>query len=254
MTSAKLTRVLLLILAALPLAAQQRNYNPAEVAAGGRVYQGTCAGCHGLEGDSIPGVDFRRGEFRRASSDEELARIITNGIPGTPMPPTNFAGGQALVVVAYLRSLRNAVPHPSAKGDPRRGQALFEGKGACLGCHRVHGKGSRLGPDLSDVGVLRQAGELESHILDPNAGILPQNRTVEAVTSDGVKITGRRLNEDTHTVQILDSGERLVSLTKAALRSYTVLKTSPMPSYKGKLSSAELVDLVSYLVSLKGTP
>ena len=64
-------------------------------------------------------------------------------------------------------------------------------------------------------------------------------------------ITGRRLNEDTFTVQIIDEQERLLSLTKAELREYTLSRTSLMPSYKDKLTAAERSDLVAYLVSLK---
>ena len=66
-------------------------------------------------------------------------------------------------------------------------------------------------------------------------------------------INGRRLNEDTFTVQIIDDQERLVSLSKSDLREYTLLTTSSMPSYQGKFSSSELADLVTYLLSLKGS-
>ena len=65
-------------------------------------------------------------------------------------------------------------------------------------------------------------------------------------------ITGRRLSEDTLSVQLIDSREQLVSLPRSSLREYVVRKDSPMPSYKGKLSAQELSDLVSYLASLKG--
>jgi hypothetical protein len=65
-------------------------------------------------------------------------------------------------------------------------------------------------------------------------------------------INGRRLNEDTYTVQLIDEQEHLVSLTKADLREYTVLKSTPMPSYKDKFSSQELADLEAYLLSLRG--
>jgi mono/diheme cytochrome c family protein len=65
-------------------------------------------------------------------------------------------------------------------------------------------------------------------------------------------ITGRRLNENTDTVQMIDEHENLVSLVKAELREYSSLKTSPMPSYKDKFSSDEMADVLAYLVSLKG--
>ena len=64
---------------------------------------------------------------------------------------------------------------------------------------------------------------------------------------------GRRLNEDTFTVQIIDDKERLLTFTKADLREYEVVKTSPMPPATS-LSDEELADLIGYLLTLKGTP
>jgi len=82
--------------------------------------------------------------------------------------------------------------------------------------------------------------------------MMPINRPVRAVTRDGKIINGRRLNEDTYTVQLLDDQEKLVSLTKADLREYAILTASPMPSYKDRLTESELADVVAYLLSLKG--
>jgi len=84
------------------------------------------------------------------------------------------------------------------------------------------------------------------------AQVTPINRAVRAMTRDGKVITGRRLNEDTYSVQLIDAQEHLVSLLKADLREYEVLKTSPMPSYKEKLSGPELADVLAYLLTLKG--
>ncbi len=54
------------------------------------------------------------------------------------------------------------------------------------------------------------------------------------------------------TVQLLDSKEQLRSFSKTDLRDYSVITNSGMPSYKDKLSTQELADVVSYLASLKG--
>ena len=78
------------------------------------------------------------------------------------------------------------------------------------------------------------------------------SRTHRVVTRDGKVVSGRRLNEDTYTVQLIDEQERLVSLDKSDLRDYTVIMTSSMPAYKDKLSSQDLADVVAYLLSLKG--
>jgi small nuclear ribonucleoprotein (snRNP)-like protein len=95
--------------------------------------------------------------------------------------------------------------------------------------------------------------ELEHSLVEPNASAAPQNRSVRVVTKDGTTITGRLLNIDTFTIQMLDSHEDLRSFLRSDLRESTVLPASSMPSYKDKLSPQELADVVSYLASLKGT-
>jgi len=100
--------------------------------------------------------------------------------------------------------------------------------------------------------VRRSAASLQRTLVDPSSQMMPINRPVRAVTRDGTVINGRRLNEDTYSVQLIDDHERLVSLMKADLREFKILTTSPMPSYKDVFSGDELADLLAYLLSLKG--
>jgi putative heme-binding domain-containing protein len=218
---------------------------------GGRAFRNMCANCHGPDGDQIAGIDLGRGQFRRPLSDQELAGIIRNGIPNTPMPATNVSEAQATKIIAYLRSVAESRKSVAVAGDAVRGKTIFDGKGACTTCHRVNGIGSRVGPDLSRVGQLRRTIELEQSLLDPAAEILPANRFYRVTTKDGVSVTGRLLNHDTFTVQILDSKEQLRSFVKTDLKEQGFIPT-PMPSYKGRLDPQETADVVSYLVSLKG--
>ncbi|HLJ50029.1 MAG TPA: c-type cytochrome [Bryobacteraceae bacterium] len=231
----------------LPVGAQTK------VDAGHQLYRTHCFVCHGEVGESVPGVSFRSGTFRRASTDDEIARLILNGVPGTGMPPTNLTLDDRRNLVAYLRSMHTAGEVAKGTGDAARGLAILQGKGGCLHCHRVDEKGSRVGPDLSEIGLLRDADYLEKSLIDPDSAIAPANRFVRAVTKQGTTINGRRLNEDTHTIQLIDSDEHLVSLDKSDLRQLTLIKQSPMPSYREKLSPSEIADVVSYLLSLKGT-
>ena len=136
-------------------------------------------------------------------------------------------------------------------GDSARGKAIYDGKGACATCHQVNSVGSRLGPDLSEIGNSRRSDHLERSLVEPDAEVLGNNRFYHVVTKDGATITGRLLNLDTFTIQLLDSKERLRTFVKSDLRDHGFDK-SPMPSYKDKLTAPELADLVSYLASLKG--
>jgi putative heme-binding domain-containing protein len=228
------------------------QYPQAEVEVGFNLYNTNCITCHGANGDSVTGVSFRSGQFRRVSTDAELNRLIQTGIPGTAMPPGRFGTADLAGLVAYVRSMRDFDTKP-ARGEANRGRTLVEGKGGCLTCHRINGKGSRVAPDLSDIGAVRAPDAIERTMIDSSSTMLPINRSIRAVTRGGKVITGRRLNEDTYSVQIIDSEERLVSLLKSDLKEYTVLKTSTMPSFKNTLTTMELDDVVTYLRTLKGS-
>jgi putative heme-binding domain-containing protein len=244
-------RLLLLLAVAAGCLFAQHSFTTIDVEDGGRLYRANCAICHGAEGNGVSGIDLAHNKFRRAKDDDDIAAIIRTGIPGTAMPPNNFSDFQALTIVAYLRSISAATAISIAGGDPVRGKATYDGKGTCADCHRIRGSGSRTGPDLSEIGNLRLAGELERSLTDPDAEVAEQNRQFRAVTKEGVAITGKLLNEDKYSVQILDSKDRLVSLPRANLRQAAIIQKQLMPSYKEKLTAKELADLVSYLVSLK---
>jgi putative heme-binding domain-containing protein len=216
--------VVLLFAASTIQPGAQTPYARADIEYGQRLYSTHCTTCHGTTGNSVAGVDFAVG-FRNAASDRDLTRILGAGIPGTAMPAGNYNAAELAGLVAYLRNFR-AVPADGGAatvGDAVRGRALFEGKGGCLACHRIRGHGSRTAPDLSDAGAVRTAGALARSLVEPAAAMLPMNRSVRALTREGKVVVGRRLNEDTHTVQIIDEHERLVSLTKADLREYQPL-------------------------------
>src|SRR6266853_4963546 len=153
-----------LFASAVPLLAQH-SFTPIDVEDGGRLYRANCSICHGAQGDGVAGIDLGHGRFRRAKSDDDIAGIIKTGIPGTAMPPNTFSDFQSLTIVAYLRSIAAATNTTTSGGDPARGKAVYEGKGGCASCHRIRGVGARTGPDMSDIGNLRLAGELERSVV-----------------------------------------------------------------------------------------
>jgi putative heme-binding domain-containing protein len=241
-------------LAAQPAAQDHAGqYAQADIVYGAQIYAAQCATCHGANGDGVGGVNLRSGQLRRASTDAELGRLIASGIPSAGMPPFSFTAAEQVGIVAYVRNM-NALDVSSVKpGNAARGREIFEGKGACLTCHAVNDRGSPVAPDLSDIGANRAPSALERHLLTPDLQTMPINRPLRLVMRDGKVINGRRLNEDTYTVQLMDTTGQLVSVSKADVRESRIVATSPMPSYKEKLSSEELSDLVAYLLSLKGT-
>lgn len=246
--------VLCLFLFSVPLGAQQmqQNYQQFEIDRGAALYSSNCQECH-ADGTGVPGVNLRTGQFPNGSTDADIMNAIRNGISGTMMPPHDFLAADLAALLAYIRFLAVDRSNPVKLGDPVEGKALFNGEGGCLDCHRVGDKGSRTALNLTDAGSLHPPSYLERALLEPDAVMaeMPESRLMRAVTASGKVITGRRLNEDTYSVQLIDERENLVSLQKSDLRSLTVVKESPMPSLKGKFTHDQISDLVAYLTTLK---
>ena len=96
--------------------AQQHSYTPQEIEEGRKLYDANCGRCHAETGAGVAGIELFR-QIRRANSDDDIAKIIQSGIPGTAMPPSNFTTPQALSVVAYLRSMVGVTPGASLLGS-----------------------------------------------------------------------------------------------------------------------------------------
>src|SRR5262245_29913091 len=69
---------------------QDHAYTAADVAAGSQLYARQCQLCHGQNGDGIAGIDLRRGQFRRVTSDSDIAGVLAKGIASGGMPSFNF--------------------------------------------------------------------------------------------------------------------------------------------------------------------
>lgn len=249
---ARLLPLAVLLLTAGPAAAQDHQYSSADIEVGVRLYGAQCALCHGPNGDMVNGVDLRRGRFRRAVTDDDLAKVIAEGVPAGGMPGFTFSAAETTGLIALIRAGFDPAGTAVKVGDIDRGRAVFAGKGACGQCHRVGGQGPRTAPELSDIGALRTPAALQRSLLDPTLAMLPINRPVRIVTTDGRTIRGRRLNEDTFSVQLVDDGERLVSVLKQDIKEFEAGRTSVMPSVASTLSPGEVADLVAYLLSLRG--
>jgi len=234
--------------------AWQHSYTPADIDAGAKLYDSSCGRCHGENGNSIQGVDFSKGQFKTVRSDEDIVRIIQKGVPNAGMPPSPYTDTQAGTLTAYLRSMTGGSNRNSAiaasTGNADRGKAIVEGKGNCLSCHKIGNAGTGMvlgplggprGPDLAQV---------ERSLLEPNSELVGDYRVYRVVTRSGKTITGTILNRDTFTVQMRDNDGNLRSFINADLKE-AGYAPSPMPSYKDKLTTQEVADVVSYLITLR---
>lgn len=224
---------------------------PSDRAAGEKMFRTQCAACHGPDGSGgAGGPELVTGTFRRGDSDEALFQTVAKGIPGTNMPAFPGSGRETWQIVAFVRSLSTGRAGERAKGDSTRGSVLFE-KHGCRQCHSIDGDGGDVGPNLSNIGVTLSLAQLRRSVLTPNADVSPDHWTLSARTKSGEPISGVRLNEDTFSYQYFDKG-RLRSVMKSDLAEHETVRRSVMPSYEGKLSAAELDDVVAFLAARKG--
>ncbi|MDP6490624.1 MAG: c-type cytochrome [Kiritimatiellia bacterium] len=89
---------------------------PKQLAVGKDLYTANCANCHDAdgrgknkldmkndEGRAIFSRDFTQGIFKGGSGGVDLARRIRRGMPGTPMPGTDYTDDQLWAVTHYVQ-------------------------------------------------------------------------------------------------------------------------------------------------------
>ena len=237
----------LILLMTTSLLAQRADRNPqhlrpSDVAAGAKTFHSHCAPCHGYNAEGGRGPNLAAGRFYHGSTDLDLFNNVSNGIPDTEMPGNFYSADRIWQVVAFIRSL-NASEKPT--GDAQRGALIYQEQG-CARCHRIDGKGSGLGPDLSHVGASRSLEYLRNSIINPDEDVDPRYWQAKFADSSGTATSGFVMNEDTYTVQIIDMNCQLHTYEKDTLKDYRIDKHSLMVSFTS-LKRDQVDDLVAYL-------
>ena len=164
--------------------------------------------------------------------------------------------GLVLMLAAGLL-VSSAAPQngPGETGEANavvRGRAIFEDQGQCLTCHLVANHGSLVGTDLTEVGVNLTPLQLRDALIHPRSEVQGQNQLYSVVTRDGTVHTGKLLNQDHFSLQMLDATGKLMAFQRDGLRASHLVPTKPMPSYQDKLTGRQLDDLIAFLTSLRG--
>jgi putative heme-binding domain-containing protein len=207
--------------------------------------------CHGLDGrggEHAPGIANSKDVQER--SEEALEKIVRQGIPAAGMPAFgSLPQAEIVAVVKYVRSLSGSATGEAVKGDPQRGDGLFFGKGQCGACHMMVGKGGFIGTDLSGLAVAFSPAQIREAIVHPDEKLPPGQQVTSIETADGRKWTGLVRNEDNFSVQLQEADGTFHLLMKAQVAKMERSGQSLMPAdYGARLSSAELDDLVAYIV------
>ncbi len=221
-----------------------------EIAAGKRLFQSQCGGCHGPEGGGARGPNLVRPKLNHAADSESLFLVINRGIEGTEMPRSGQLHDlEVWKVVAFVESLGKIEPAP-LPGDPKIGKDVYYGGGNCSACHWLNGDGARHGPDLTGIGARRSVNYLREALIEPAATFPERYLLLNLVTKDGRRVRGNRVNEDPFTIQLRDFSEKLHSFVKADLVELNRLKgESSMPGYKDTLTKTQIDNVVSFMAS-----
>jgi putative heme-binding domain-containing protein len=215
------------------------------------LFRARCADCHGLDAKGYRGPDLTAA-LAGDMTDERLFQTIRKGVPGTEMPSSNASDNDLLLTIAYLRNVGTVAPSETPSGNVDHGARVFAAQ--CSSCHRVAGRGGRLGPDLTRIGIARSRAALVREIRNPSDWVPPAFETVTLVTKDGQRIRGAKKNEDVFSIQIMDMRERIQGYLKANLQDVIYEKDSLMPAFgPGRLNDSDLNDVVGYLSTLRGS-
>jgi putative membrane-bound dehydrogenase-like protein len=135
------------------------------------------------------------------------------------------------------------------KGNPTKGKNIFIQN--CQICHRVQQKGVLFGPELSKIGAKLSKEGLYRAILYPEEGINFGYETYQIQIQNDGQLMGLISSESNNEVVLKLPGGLTQTIKKVTIQAKTQLPQSMMPSFGEAFSKQELVDLVTYLSTLK---
>jgi putative membrane-bound dehydrogenase-like protein len=134
-----------------------------------------------------------------------------------------------------------------AKGDATRGLLIYEK--TCAACHKLHDKGTVVGPDLTGA-ERKDRLKLIRNIIDPSSEIRPQYISHVAVTTSGRVLTGLLADSNAETITLLDAKNKRTVLNRLDLEELQESTVSRMPEkLLDELTDQQIRDLLAYVQS-----
>ena len=236
--------------------------DPAAVDRGAQLFATQCGGCHGANAKGGPGApDLIRSVL--VLDDEKgilIAPVLREGRPDQGMPKPNLTEPQISDIVAWLHVQTYAADHRATytfldvvTGDPKKGEAYFNGGGKCNTCHSPSG-------DLAGIGKKYEPFALQSRWLQPRsprgataADSLRSRIKVAVTLPSGESVSGTLDHLDDFNVSLYDSSGDFHSFTRNGNTPRVVI-TDPLKAHRDLLAQytdADIHNLTAYLVTLK---
>jgi putative heme-binding domain-containing protein len=141
----------------------------------------------------------------------------------------------------------------TGRGRPAEGRRLYADS-ACAACHKVGELGRAMGPDLSQIGRIRDERDLLESILFPDATIARDYETHVVEMTTGDSHVGMVKSDAPDRLVLIDLGGQEITLPPSQIVGRSVMSASLMPpGLDQAFTEQELLDLIAYLASLKQT-
>lgn len=222
-----------------------------QATAGGKIYAKQCSGCHG--------ADARGGEYGpplagnaqlRGRSVSWLRDFIRKGVPKSGMPAFHLPAKELEALAALIHSLNSPAAESQVPGDGAAGEKFFFGEGQCASCHMVDGRGSAIGPDLSDVAHKMAVAEMRTSLLQPSASLAPGYQMVTVNLRDGKTVRGFARSRSNFEIVVQDLKGQFHLLQISDVSSIAEEPQSQMPPLK--TGREDLQNLLAFLSGLTG--
>ena len=172
-----------------------------------------------------------------AFKNPELTQLVT-ATWGTLREERDPAREQ---VIRDMRQLIRSNP-----GDPLAGQKVFAK--VCGQCHKIHGEGQDVGPDITLNGR-NSYEQLLSNVFDPSLviGAAYQARTV--ATTEGRVLTGLTVEDSPERITLKIQGGKLETIPRDQIEETRLSPLSMMPEgLEKQITQQEMIDLWAFLV------
>ena len=191
-----------------------------------------------VEHGAIESSEITVGQIARISLhrdmqlDERVKQIWGKVGPGTPEEK-----------LATMRRFNNDLR--AFSGDARQGKDIY--MKVCGNCHKLHGNGGAIGPDLTSTSR-KDTAALLANIVDPSSVIRRESISYVARTDSGSIHTGLLADQDGASITILDAENRRTRISRDALEELRESSVSLMPErLLEPLTPQQLRDLFAFL-------
>jgi len=143
------------------------------------------------------------------------------------------------------QALADYQPVLQMKGDPQKGQAVFEKN--CAACHRIMGVGSNVAPDISDSRT-KKFDQLLADILQPNRAIDNNYLGYTVRQLDGTILTGILTAETATSITLRQQGGKDAVIARSEIDELKSSGQSLMPEgLERQIPAADMADLLSFI-------